>query len=165
MAKLALREAATYHNSPAVETGAAGGKRPAASCRESSRVYPKIGGTRAIKVNPGQFKAREGRIRAISYQKTEQITPTKQEQPDGEEQSKADPKFCRWGEGFLGSRTRKEGEIQTFSPVSQGWCRRLAWFLLFFFSRVAAGSGRAEARGEEEKKKKEADPYPIIFLF
>ncbi|GKU96162.1 hypothetical protein SLEP1_g9429 [Rubroshorea leprosula] len=43
MAKLALREAATYHNSPAVETGAIGGKRPAASCRESSRprIHPK----------------------------------------------------------------------------------------------------------------------------
>ncbi|GKV13595.1 hypothetical protein SLEP1_g24588 [Rubroshorea leprosula] len=37
---------------------------------------PKIGGTRAIKVNPRQFKAREGRFMAISYQKPKQFALT-----------------------------------------------------------------------------------------
>ncbi|GKV14820.1 hypothetical protein SLEP1_g25634 [Rubroshorea leprosula] len=73
------------------------GKRPAASCWESSRVYPKIGGTRVIKVNPWQFKAREGRIRAISYQKTKPIRPHKARAAGGEEAEQGKSGFSSRG--------------------------------------------------------------------
>ncbi|GKV04460.1 hypothetical protein SLEP1_g16612 [Rubroshorea leprosula] len=57
-------------------TGASRLGKAGGICRGKLTELPKIGGTRAIKVNPSHFKEKQRDLMAVSYPKPKQFAPT-----------------------------------------------------------------------------------------
>ncbi|GLT99680.1 hypothetical protein SLE2022_171030 [Rubroshorea leprosula] len=164
-----LRRLSTYQNLQA-KPSCSLGEKPAASAGKNHAIYPKMGGTRAIKANPRQLKLEKGNFELFLTKKTEQFTPTKQEQPAVKRKSRADPDFPAGGEEFWVPNQvleqEKKAKNQAFSPVSPG----MAGFSFFFFGWLQREEeeqnrewlGRKERR---KKKKKRSHPYPNPFTF
>ncbi|GKV20178.1 hypothetical protein SLEP1_g30337 [Rubroshorea leprosula] len=149
MAKLALREAATYHNSPAVETGPSMGKKPAAVQGRNSRIYPKLKEIRAIKVNPSQFKQEQRKLGAVLTENSKQFAPIKQEQPADKRGRTEQIRISSKGKDFWVPRG---GSYRSRSPGYLGAARRVR--------RQRAQSSRGRGAGSVRPRPTRFDERP-----